>query len=114
MEQLLALTLGDGFQAATGPKPVCPCTRHPHGVVRERILSEWLTSIPQVMQALEWSTPDGCSSCRPALNYYLLCAWPKQYSDDPRSRFVNERNHANIQKDGTYSCLLYTSPSPRD
>jgi hypothetical protein len=25
--------------------------------------------------------------------------------DDPQSRFINERSHANIQKDGTYSVI---------
>jgi nitrite reductase (NADH) large subunit len=39
------------------------------------------------------------------LNYYLLCPWPGEYRDDSRSRFVNERVHANIQKDGTYSVV---------
>ncbi len=105
VEQLLALTLGDDFKAAAGPRPVCPCTSHPHGIVRRRILEEALKTIPQVMQALEWSTPDGCSSCRPALNYYLLCAWPGEYVDDKQSRFINERAHANIQKDGTFSVV---------
>jgi nitrite reductase (NADH) large subunit len=57
------------------------------------------------MQELHWTTPDGCASCRPALNYYLLCAWPGEYVDDQKSRFVNERMHANIQKDGTYSVV---------
>src|SRR3546814_19730985 len=57
------------------------------------------------MQELSWSTPDGCHSCRPALNYYLLCAWPAEHVEDPQSRFVNERMHANIQKDGTYSVV---------
>ena len=69
------------------------------------ILEKALKAIPQVMQELHWSTPDGCSSCRPALNYYLLCAWPGEYVDDQQSRFVNERMHANIQKDGTYSVV---------
>ena len=105
VEQLLKLTLGDGFQAETGPKPVCKCTHHPHGAVRERIIAEGLKSMPAVMQAMEWTTPDGCSSCRPALNYYLLCAWPGEYKDDQQSRFINERAHANIQKDGTYSVV---------
>jgi nitrite reductase (NADH) large subunit len=105
VEQLLALTLGDGFKAETGPKPVCKCTTHPHGLVRRRILEDELKSIPHVMQALEWKTPDGCPTCRPALNYYLLCAWPAEYRDDKQSRFVNERVHANIQKDGTYSVV---------
>jgi nitrite reductase (NADH) large subunit len=105
LERLLALVLGDGFQAPTGPRPVCACTGHPHETVRRTILAEALTSIPAVMQALEWTTPDGCATCRPALNYYLVCAWPGEYRDDKQSRFVNERVHANIQKDGTYSVV---------
>ena len=105
VEKLLALTLGDDFRAETGPRPVCGCTRLAHEEVRRRILAEELKSIPHLMQALEWSTPDGCSSCRPALNYYLLCAWPGEYADDAQSRFVNERAHANIQKDGTFSVV---------
>jgi len=64
-----------------------------------------LKSIPAVIQALEWKTPDGCHVCRPALNYYLLCAWPGEYEDHAASRFINERAHANIQKDGTYSVV---------
>jgi nitrite reductase (NADH) large subunit len=105
VEQVLKLTLGDGFKAQEGPKPVCKCTNHGHAIVRKRIVDEQLKSIPAVMQALEWSTPDGCASCRPALNYYLLCAWPGEYRDDKQSRFINERAHANIQKDGTYSVV---------
>jgi len=105
VEQLLKLTLGDGFKAADGPKPMCKCTHHGHAEVRRRILADHLPSIPAVMQAMAWTTPDGCSSCRPALNYYLVCAWPGVYKDDPQSRFINERAHANIQKDGTFSVV---------
>ncbi|OHB31772.1 MAG: nitrite reductase large subunit [Phenylobacterium sp. RIFCSPHIGHO2_01_FULL_69_31] len=105
VEKLLKLSLGAAFQVQTGPKPVCGCTHHGHDDVRRRILAEELKSIPAVMQALEWTTPDGCASCRPALNYYLVCAWPGDYRDDRQSRFVNERVHANIQKDGTYSVV---------
>jgi nitrite reductase (NADH) large subunit len=105
VEKLLKLTLGDGFQVQTGPKPVCGCTPKGHDEVRRRIVAEGLKSIPAAMQGLEWTTPDGCASCRPALNYYLLCAWPGEYRDDKQSRFINERAHANIQKDGTYSVV---------
>jgi nitrite reductase (NADH) large subunit len=105
VEQLLKLTLGDGFKAQTGPQPVCKCTDHGHGIVRKRIVEDELKSMPAVMQALEWKTPDGCAACRPALNYYLLCAWPGEYADDKQSRFINERVHANIQKNGTYSVV---------
>jgi nitrite reductase (NADH) large subunit len=105
VEKLLKLTLGDAFQARTGPKPVCGCTHHGHDETRRRIVAEALKSIAAVMQALEWTTPDGCASCRPALNYYLLCAWPGDYRDDKQSRFINERAHANIQKDGSFSVV---------
>ncbi|MBW8859411.1 MAG: NAD(P)/FAD-dependent oxidoreductase, partial [Caulobacter sp.] len=105
VEQVLKLTLGDGFKEQTGPKPMCKCTHKPHSDVRKAIVELELKSMPAVMQAMEWTTPDGCSSCRPALNYYLLCAWPSEYRDDKQSRFINERVHANIQKDGTYSVV---------
>ena len=105
VEKLLKLTAGDAVVEHKGPKPVCPCTVHGHAIVRQTIIAKDLQSIPAIMQMLEWSTPDGCASCRPALNYYLLCAWPGRYVDDAQSRFVNERVHANIQKDGTYSVV---------
>ena len=103
VENLLALTLGDDVQS--GPKTMCKCTSFGHDDVRREIVAQDMRSIPEVMQKLHWTTPDGCSSCRPALNYYLLCALPGEYQDDQQSRFVNERLHANIQKDGTYSVV---------
>jgi nitrite reductase (NADH) large subunit len=103
VESLLTLTLGD--EVKSGPKTLCKCTSFSHDDVRRLILEKDLKAIPQVMQELTWKTPDGCASCRPALNYYLLCAWPGEYVDDQKSRFVNERMHANIQKDGTYSVV---------
>ena len=104
VEQLLALSLGDAF------KPVeitamCGCTELGHDEVRRLIVAKELKTIPDVMQALEWKTSCGCAQCRPALNYYLLAAWPGEYVDDGQSRFINERVHANIQKDGTYSVV---------
>nr|WP_089220201.1 nitrite reductase large subunit NirB [Sphingomonas laterariae] len=105
VETLLAVTLGDDYSGERATKTVCKCTSFTHDDVRREIVAQAMKSIPEVMQKLSWTTPDGCSSCRPALNYYLLCAWPGEYVDDQQSRFVNERMHANIQKDGTYSVV---------
>ncbi|MBB4640721.1 nitrite reductase large subunit NirB [Rhizorhapis suberifaciens] len=105
VEGLLAITMGDDYAGERAEKTVCKCTSFTHEDVRRLIKEKELKDIPEVMQALHWSTPDGCSSCRPALNYYLLCAWPESHEEDPQSRFVNERMHANIQKDGTYSVV---------
>ncbi|HEU4961582.1 MAG TPA: nitrite reductase large subunit NirB [Sphingomonas sp.] len=105
VETLLAVALGDDYAGERTVKAMCGCTSFTHDDVRREIVAQGLKSIPEVMQQLHWTTPDGCSSCRPALNYYLLCAWPGDYQDDQQSRFVNERLHANIQKDGTYSVV---------
>jgi nitrite reductase (NADH) large subunit len=105
VEGLLAVTLGDDYAGERVARTMCKCTSFTHDEVRRAIVERGFREIPQVMQELSWSTPDGCASCRPALNYYLLCALPGKYVDDQQSRFVNERLHANIQKDGTYSVV---------
>lgn len=104
VEQVLGVTLGDDF-VIPAAKGICGCTELSHEDVRRLIKSQDLKSMPAVWQELGWTTPDGCHVCRPALNYYLLADWPLEYSDDPQSRFINERKHANIQKDGTFSVV---------
>src|SRR5215470_14248656 len=105
VEQVLAFTLGGDYSAAPKVKPLCKCTDHSHDDVRRVIVENSLKTIPDVMKFMEWKTANGCHSCRPALNYYLLSTWPGEYKDDQQSRFINERVHANIQKDGTYSVV---------
>ena len=105
VEQIIMFTVGGDYSAAAKVKPMCGCTDHSHQAVRDAIKTEKLLSVPQCMEFLAWRTPNGCSSCRPALNYYLISTWPHETQDDPQSRFINERSHANIQKDGTYSVI---------
>ncbi|NDP47041.1 MAG: NAD(P)/FAD-dependent oxidoreductase [Sulfuriferula multivorans] len=105
VEQILAVTAGGDYSATPKTKSMCGCTDHTHEETRAAIKQNKLLSIPQVMEFMEWRTPNGCASCRPALNYYLLSTWPGEAEDDPQSRFINERAHANIQKDGTYSVI---------
>ncbi len=104
VEQVLAVTLGDDFVLPTA-QPICGCTDLTHEDVRRMIKSQALKSMAAVWQECAWKTVDGCHVCRPALNYYLLADWPIEYKDDPQSRFINERKHANIQKDGTFSVV---------
>ena len=105
VEQILMFTAGGDYSATPKLKAMCGCTDHGHQAVREAIRTHKLLKISEVYQFMAWRTPNGCSSCRPAINYYLTSTWPKEAKDDPQSRFINERSHANIQKDGTYSVI---------
>jgi len=101
----LVTSLGGGYAPEKTNKPICNCTDLTHEDVRKEIRQEKFLSIPEVMKELDWKSHNGCVSCRPALNYYLISTWPHEAVDDPQSRFINERVHANIQKDGTYSVI---------
>jgi len=105
VEQIIMATAGGDYSAAPRKKAMCGCTEHSHQDVRDAIRQLKLLTIADTQRALSWRTPNGCSSCRPALNYYLISTWPKEAKDDPQSRYINERSHANIQKDGTYSVI---------
>jgi nitrite reductase (NADH) large subunit len=105
VETILAETVGGDYSQAPKKKPVCGCTEHSHDELIAAIKDQGLKSKQAVYEALDWQTEDGCHVCRPAVNYYLLANWPGEYEDEAASRFINERVHANIQKDGTYSVV---------
>jgi len=105
VEQILASTLGGGYAPPSTSKAICGCTDKNHEEVRAEIRTHKYLNIPDAIKGMQWRTPNGCATCRPALNYYLISTWPHEAVDDPQSRFINERVHANIQKDGTYSVV---------
>ncbi|MGW8825381.1 nitrite reductase large subunit NirB [Paenibacillus lautus] len=115
VEGLVQLYAGD-----TAGEPVkegiCGCTSLGRDEIITEITRLGLGTVKEVMNVLGWDNPEGCSKCRPSLNYYLGMLFPESYVDEKESRFTNERYHANIQKDGTYSVVprIYggvTSPS---
>jgi nitrite reductase (NADH) large subunit len=105
VEQILIATVGNNYAPTPQAKPLCACTDRTHGEVRQAIRELKLLAAADVRARLAWRTPTGCATCRPAINYYLISTWPGEARDDPLSRFVNERAHANIQKDGTFSVV---------
>ncbi|MDM5339187.1 nitrite reductase large subunit NirB [Fictibacillus enclensis] len=104
VSELLEYTLGDDFKYIEQKEAICSCTSLSREEVLEEIKSKNLKFVKEVMHVLDWKEKEGCSKCRPALNYYLGMMNP-QHEDEAASKFVNERMHANIQKDGTYSVV---------
>lgn len=104
VEQLLASTLGGEYSESPQKKPICGCTEHTKQEVHDHIFDNDFVTVFEVFAKMRWTNADGCHVCRPEVNYYLLAANP-DYEDDVQSRFINERSHGNIQKDGTYSVV---------
>ncbi len=105
ISEILAYTLGDQYDKTAKKSGMCTCTTLSRDEVVAEIRGKGLTSVREVMNVLDWKAEEGCSKCRPALNYYLGMINQEQYKDDRNSRLVNEKMHANIQKDGTYSVV---------
>jgi nitrite reductase (NADH) large subunit len=106
VSSILALALGDQFDEAAAQKTsLCGCTTLSRDEVVAEIKEKGLSSVKEVMNVLKWNNEEGCTKCRPAINYYLGMIHMDDYKDDRDSRLVNEKMHANIQKDGTYSVV---------
>ena len=62
-----------------------------------------LKSVSAVFQALAGGKEDAGS--KPGLATLLTTIWSGEYEDERDARFINDRVHANIQKDGTFSVI---------
>ncbi len=104
VERILESVLGTNFEAGEETKSVCACTKYTREDIIKNIREKELHSVGAVMETLGWETV-GCEECRPAINYYVSMLWPLESIDDPTSRLINERTHANQQKDGSFSVV---------
>ncbi|WP_347551239.1 nitrite reductase large subunit NirB [Pseudalkalibacillus hwajinpoensis] len=105
VSQILEHTLGDVFDASDQQEPICGCTSLSRNEIVEAIREKGIQTTKEVYHVLDFENKEGCSKCRPSLNYYLGMLFPEEYEDEAASRFVNERMHANIQNDGTFSVV---------
>lgn len=103
--ELLEHMLGEEANRYAVKEMICGCTDLSREEVLEAIEQRRLMTVKEVMSVLGWKNEEGCSKCRPALNYYLGMLYPGEYDEEAESLFVNERLHANIQADGTYSVV---------
>ena len=104
VEQILVNTLGDEYNAVE--EGICDCCDVGHKEIKTCINENEFNDVYEVFEKLNWKTKEGCSKCRPAINYYLLVKYnDNKYKNDKQSALVNDRVAANIQKDGTYSVV---------
>ena len=84
-------------------KTLCKCIPFSEDNLREILRSQQLKSVQEVLEI--YGNGIGCEICKPALSYMLDMLWCGDHEEDRSARFINDRVHANIQKDGTFSVV---------
>jgi nitrite reductase (NADH) large subunit len=82
---------------------LCACFPFSYEQLREIVRGQQLKSVQEVLDV--YGNRKGCEICKPALSYLLDMLWCGQHDEDRSARFINDRVHANIQKDGTFSVV---------
>ena len=82
---------------------ICGCLPFTQEGLREILRSQRLRSVRDVLDI--YGNGLGCEVCKPALSYMLDMLWCGDHEEDRSARFINDRVHANIQKDGTFSVV---------
>jgi len=82
---------------------VCGCLPFAEDKLRDILRSQKLKSVQEVLEI--YGNGVGCEVCKPALSYMLDMLWCGDHDEDRSARFINDRVHANIQKDGTFSVI---------
>jgi nitrite reductase (NADH) large subunit len=101
---LLAYIQSDDFEEVIEKKPMCPCTALTEDEVVQEMQLRGLASVKEVMKELHWKDSEGCSVCRPALQYYLGMIDP-EYEIKREVLYMNKQMNAIVQSDGTYSIV---------
>jgi nitrite reductase (NADH) large subunit len=84
-------------------KVICGCVPFAEDRLRDILRSQKLRSVQEVLEI--YGNGVGCEVCKPALSYMLDMLWCGDHDEDRSARFINDRVHANIQKDGTFSVV---------
>ncbi|MBI3596342.1 MAG: NAD(P)/FAD-dependent oxidoreductase [Nitrospirae bacterium] len=102
IDQLLEDALGSTYVAAPKVNDLCACARMTRQALRQVIQERQLKSYSTVKES---GCLGDCGVCKPGVSFLLSEIWPKDYADERQARFINDRVHANIQKDGTFSVV---------
>jgi len=80
-----------------------PSIPMPKSELMRAVREQELRSVSAVFAAFAEGTQD--AKAKPALSSLLRLVWGAEHEDERDARFINDRVHANIQKDGTFSVV---------
>jgi nitrite reductase (NADH) large subunit len=85
------------------PTYLCPCRKQTREQLAGEIRAGGHQSVSEVADAC--GTGRQCGACKPALAYLVSEINANRHREERDARFINDRVHANIQKDGTFSVV---------
>ncbi|HWV84097.1 MAG TPA: nitrite reductase large subunit NirB [Capillimicrobium sp.] len=85
------------------PAYLCPCRRLTREDVAHQVRADGLRSVSEVAAAC--GAGRDCGACKPALAYLVSEVNANRHREERDARFINDRVHANIQNDGTFSVV---------
>ncbi len=100
--QQLLRAVAPEFQEQTRTT-LCSCVPFSYEQLRDIVRGQQLKSVQEVLNV--YGNRKGCEVCKPALSYLLDMLWCGGHDEDRSARFINDRVHANIQKDGSFSVV---------
>ncbi len=103
VSDILKAALGHEMTEEKKKDVVCACVPFPKSQLRTIILTQKLKSVQDILDI--YGNGVGCSACKPALSFILDEVLLGEHQEDRSARFINDRVHANIQKDGSFSVV---------
>ena len=100
VKEILALER-DG--AAEEPAYLCPCRKQTREEVAAVVREQGLESVSALGDAC--GAGRDCGACKPGLAYLVSQVKENRHREERHARFINDRVHANIQNDGTFSVV---------
>ncbi|MCW3041704.1 MAG: Nitrite reductase large subunit [Solirubrobacterales bacterium] len=98
--ELLAAVRGGAVEEATY---LCPCRKLTREDLAQTVRAEGLQSVSEVAAAC--GAGRDCGACKPGLAYLVSEIRGNQHREERHARYINDRVHANIQNDGTFSVV---------
>jgi nitrite reductase (NADH) large subunit len=97
------VALAAGGAVADEPAYLCPCRQQTREQLAAEIRNNNYNSVSEVSQAC--GTGRECGACKPALAYLVSEINANRHREERDARYINDRVHGNIQKDGTFSVV---------
>jgi nitrite reductase (NADH) large subunit len=85
------------------PSYLCPCRKQTREQLAALVREQDVSSVSELSETC--GAGRDCGACKPGLAYLVSQVQENRHREERHARFINDRVHANIQNDGTFSVV---------